>query len=235
MSQDFERQEEAGPESAPTRPPRVGRDVRLDPAHRTPESGSLDWLIRQSLAGDRPSQNDLFRVLRPSVLLFVRTQMSASLRAACEDDDICQDVLYDVCRSLNRCSYDYHGEASFRRWLRTIVLNRIRDLIDHEGAEKRRRSGVLAIDAMTADERDRYTIDRTADTDETELRESIDQLMLAIDRLELEDAELVRLVDFEQMSVNQAAKRLGLSEPTARRRHNRALALIAFFLGSNAD
>lgn len=237
MSQDFDRQEEKGSEFQASRPLREGGHGRVTPpGDEVHDEGSLDPVIRKALAGGRSSQDELFRVLRPSVLLFVRTQMSSALRMACEDDDVCQDVLYDVCRSLSQSSHDYQGETSFRQWLRTITLNRIRDLVDHQIAAKRNRSRAVSIEAMSSRTRDRFVVDPNPSQDAAaQIREEIDHLMQAIDRLDPAEAELIRLVDFEQISVNRAAKMLGTSEPSARRQRNRALAKIALFLGSTSE
>lgn len=44
-----------------------------------------------------------------------------------ESHDVCQDVFAAVARSIERFQQDQAG-ASFRRWLKTITLNRCRDL-----------------------------------------------------------------------------------------------------------
>jgi RNA polymerase sigma-70 factor, ECF subfamily len=70
-----------------------------------------------------------------SLLLLIARRSSPALRARWPPEDILQETLLQAWRS--RETFEWRGLPGFRRWLVSILENRIRDLTEHEGAQKR--------------------------------------------------------------------------------------------------
>jgi RNA polymerase sigma-70 factor (ECF subfamily) len=92
-------------------------------------------LLQGAQGGDDEARGALLERVRPRLLLWTTARLSAALRAKVEPEDVVQEVLVAVHKGLDGFQGD--DDRAFLRWLFTIAENRIRDLADHFGAQKR--------------------------------------------------------------------------------------------------
>lgn len=205
----------------PTDPP-----VPLPPS---PEEGAFRALLERARIGDRAAEDELSRVVRDAVRAAVRRRLGAAVRALRPDfdeQDIEQEAAAQVFVSL--AEYEHRDRASFFAWVHRLTENKARDLRQRAMAQKRSRSKTVSIESSAAEpvsDSPPLSVGQAL-----ERGERIERVSRALAALSEADRELLRLVYFQQQSVRGAARRLGLSEPTARRRAGRAKARVAFLM-----
>ena len=82
-------------------------------------------LYARAATGDAASLDALLARYWPQLHAYVRSRLSADVRAR----ESSLDVVQSVCRDLlaERPNFDFRGEERFRAWLFTSALNKIRD------------------------------------------------------------------------------------------------------------
>ena len=99
--------------------------------------GETHVLVERAVDGDDIARGDLLERMRPRLVLWCTNRMSQKLRAKVEPEDAAQDVLLALHKALP--SFDPSGgRKAFFGWVFKIAENRIRDLVDHHGALKRK-------------------------------------------------------------------------------------------------
>ena len=94
-------------------------------------------LVEKAAQGDEVAVGDLLERLRPRIVLWCANRMSPKLKAKVVPEDAAQEVLIAVHKALP--AFDPEGgRSAFLAWVFKIAGNRIRDLVDHHGALKRR-------------------------------------------------------------------------------------------------
>jgi RNA polymerase sigma-70 factor (ECF subfamily) len=178
-------------------------------------------LLQRIRQGDHAAWNELYLRYHDQLLLSVRMRLGPGLRRYLESEDIFQSVALEAFRSLGR--FEYRGEGSLERYLRTLVVNKIRDRADLFAAQKR------------AD---------TLDLDET-LAESLpapgpsyhdagryERLERALNALPAEQREVIVLRKLEGLSSQEVAARLGIGDDAARKAFSRAMARLTTLLAA---
>jgi RNA polymerase sigma-70 factor (ECF subfamily) len=94
-------------------------------------------LVERAAQGDELAAGDLLERVRPRLVLWCANRMSPKLRAKLQPEDVAQEVLIRLHRSLGTFR-PHGGRRAFLGWMFTVAENRIRDLVDHHGALKRR-------------------------------------------------------------------------------------------------
>jgi RNA polymerase sigma-70 factor (ECF subfamily) len=181
------------------------------------ESRSLE-LVRRIQGGEDAAWNELYMRYHDQLLLAVRTRLGERLRAHLQSEDIFQSVALDALDALR--AFEYRGPGSLERFLRTLVMNKIRDRADTFGAQKRR-GGVPLTDAVLASASDPATEVRYHDT------ETYARLEAALGTLPDEQREIVLLRRVDGMSSKEVAEHLGKSDESVRKAYSRALARLA--------
>jgi len=90
-------------------------------------------LYERAAIGDESSLDTLLARYLPQLHAYVHARLSNDVRAR----ESSMDVVQSVCRGLleERGRFDFRGEESFRAWLFTAALNKIRDKYRfHQGA-----------------------------------------------------------------------------------------------------
>jgi len=99
--------------------------------------GETQLLVDRAAEGDEVAQGDLLERLRPRLVLWCANRMSPKLQSKVQPEDAAQEVLIALHKALP--AFDpAGGRKAFLGWVFTIARNRIRDLVDHHGALKRR-------------------------------------------------------------------------------------------------
>jgi len=185
-----------------------------------PESETLA-LLQQIRAGDGEGWRVLYERYHDPLLFWVRMHLGASLRRFLQSEDVFQSAAVEWLRDLER--FEYRGEGSLQRYLRRLILNKIRDRADFYAAEKRRPAEPLDEDALP----DTAVAYRD--------HETYERLERALADLPEELREVVLLHKIEGLSTKEIAARTGKSDDAVRKSYSRALARLALRMGGDAE
>jgi RNA polymerase sigma-70 factor, ECF subfamily len=92
-------------------------------------------ILRGALEGGPEALGALLERLRPRLVLWCAARMSPQLRAQVEPEDVAQEVLLAVHKDFG--SFSGGSDREFFGWLFKVAENRLRDLVDYHGAQKR--------------------------------------------------------------------------------------------------
>lgn len=150
-----------------------------------------------------------------------------------ESWDIVQNVLIDALRGVNK--FDFRTEGAFLKYLNRVVEHKIRDEADRQKADKRNPGREVPLDGMRS-AGSASPLNELGDSGLATpskilgLREDLALLETAMDRLSLEDRDLIVGVKIEGRSYAEIGEDLQLSPDAVRMRVKRAvLALTAVF------
>lgn len=183
------------------------------------ETRSLE-LVKRIQSGERQAWSELYARYHDPLLLMVRVRLGPGLRRFLTSEDIFQSVALEALQSLK--DFEYRGAGSLDAYLRTLVLNKIRDRADTFGAQKR--SGAVPLDEALVANLATCTGPAYHDS------ERFERLEKALKALPREQRELIVLRKLEGMSSKEVAERLGLGEVAARKAYSRAMARLATLL-----
>lgn len=163
----------------------------------------------------------------PSLLVVIASRMGAALRARCTAEDVWQEALLHAWRDRDRASWP--DVAAFRRWLLAIIDHRLHDLADEVGRKKRGGGAPdLAIDGVaradggsTADPVYAGPVASTTPSRVVSDRETADAMGRALEALDADVRDVVRLRLFEDLTMEEVARRTGLGLSGARHRFRR--------------
>jgi RNA polymerase sigma-70 factor (ECF subfamily) len=168
-------------------------------------------LLVRAREGDAAAREALLERLRPRLVLWASARLGQELRADADPEDIAQEALLAVHKRLDEFQGD--DRRLFLAWLFTVAENRIRDLADRAGAQKRQRAELP------------YR-DRTSPSQAAARTERARLLAEAVARLEEPHREVIRMRRFEEMEVAEIARRLDRSENAVRILYCRAIAAL---------
>jgi RNA polymerase sigma-70 factor (ECF subfamily) len=175
-----------------------------------PLPGTVEF-VRAALVGDEIARSQLLARVRPRLVLWAATRMSGELRAAYEPDDVAQEVLLAVHRDFERLAPRAGDE--FLPWMFGVAEHRIRDLVDHLRAAKRR--GTPPIPAP-----------QPSPPSLVAQQEEASRLVRAIAKLPDDYREVVRLRRFEDRPAAEVARMMCRSEGAVRVLYFRAVAAL---------
>jgi RNA polymerase sigma factor (sigma-70 family) len=166
----------------------------------------------------------------PGVRAFARLQMDPVLR----ERESCSDVVQSACRVLlekhGRAEFEIRDEASFRAWLYSSVLHKIKERRRYHLAAKR--SPVH--EAGACQEQEQLLLEAyhkvLPPSDEAAALETVERLERCFDRLRAEDREVISWRRIVGLSSDETAIRMGRSAAAVRSLLSRALARLAGLL-----
>jgi RNA polymerase sigma-70 factor (ECF subfamily) len=182
-----------------------------------PESVTLE-LVRRIRAGERDAWDDLYARYHDQLLLTVRLRLGQELRRHLESEDVLQNVALDAFRALPR--FEYRGAGSLEAYLRTLVVNELRDRADAFSAAKRAGTVPLEGDAPARAASEPCYLDA----------ERYERLERALRALPSDQREIVVLRRLEDLTGKEVAARLGMSDEAARKAYSRAMAHLTTLL-----
>jgi RNA polymerase sigma-70 factor (ECF subfamily) len=193
-------------------------------------------LLRRAEQADGAAIDALLECHREPVRRAIAARIDPAIAARVDASDVVQEVLLEASRRLRE--YFKNPAMPFHLWLRQIARDRLIDAHRrHHAAERRtvRREQPIAPQPFS----DRSSIELAADVRDRELtpaaaamrQELTRRFQAAIGQLDDEDREIVLMRYFEQLSNQESAQVLGLSEPAAGMRHLRALRRLRTLLG----
>jgi RNA polymerase sigma-70 factor (ECF subfamily) len=168
-------------------------------------------LLVKAREGDAAAREALLERLRPRLVLWASARLGAKLRGETEPEDVAQEALLAVHKRLDE--FKGSDRRAFLGWIFTVAENRIRDLADRAGAEKRKR--------VELPRREQTTPSQAAARTELAAR-----LAEAVARLDEQYRQVIRMRRFEEMEVGEIARRLERSENAVRILYCRAIAAL---------
>lgn len=205
-----------------------------------PNSTETQQLLDLAQAGDAASRNQLLERHREALRRMVGLRMDQALHRRVDASDIVQDVLMEADARL--ADYLQAAKMPFHAWLRHLAKDRMIDVHRrHRGAARRsmdREQALPQADAAgeSAPDLANFAVDRqmtpaaAATHHELEVR-----FKQALEKLDETEQEIVLMRHFEQMSNQQAAEALELSEPAASMRYLRAMRRLRGMLEEPAE
>jgi RNA polymerase sigma-70 factor (subfamily 1) len=180
-----------------------------------------DELYRRAATGDGSSLDELLARYLPNLHAYVHLRMHGGLRAR----ESSMDVVQSVCRAAlaERGNFDFRGEESFRAWLFTTALNKIRDkhrLHHREARDVRREDGDQALNALVANS----MLSPSQDAVAAERARAVHQALAALPEDYREVISLARIVGLPHRAIAEVMDR---SEEATRQLLSRALAQFA--------
>jgi RNA polymerase sigma-70 factor (ECF subfamily) len=193
---------------------------------------SSEGLARDAGNGDAGAFAEIFRRYRSRLELWVALRLGPLLRGRVSVEDVAQETFFEAYRSRDR--FEARGPGSYRRWILQIAENRIRDLHKYHFAKKRspclEKGNGLKEDSSPAP-LDRLPGSEDSPSTGAARREEADRLRQAIEALPDAARDVLILRAIEDLSVTEAAERLGLAPSRVKVLYLRALRLLRATLG----
>jgi RNA polymerase sigma-70 factor (ECF subfamily) len=185
-------------------------------------------LLEQARQGDGAARERLLAEHREAVRRMIALRLDPAIAARVDASDVVQEVLLEASRRLD--DYLRNPAMPFSLWLRHIARDHIIDA--HRRHRQAQRRGVdrerPIVPAAFADRSSLELAAQFLDPERTPASAAIEQEMqrrlhAAITALEEGDREVILMRHFEQLSNQEVAAVLGLTEAAASMRHLRAL------------
>ena len=174
-------------------------------------------LLERAKAGDRNAFDGLVAPHRDRLEGLVRLRLGKRLRQRIDAEDVVQETLLKAYRSIG--SFQWQSEASFFRWLSTIVENVLHDLerrhlmSQKAGAGREIRLGQPVDPGGSTDAGLEGLLQASGVSPSRALRrdERFARLERALDELSPEHREVLLLTRVQAVPVEEVARRLGKS------------------------
>lgn len=204
-----------------------------------PDPERTQELLARVEAGDRTATDRLLERHRQALRQMVQMRLDARLRQRVDVSDVVQEVLVEASRRLQE--YLASPTLPYHLWLRQIARDRIIDTYRrHRGSSKRSLDREVAFDLPAGDPHSTQQLVRQLAGQEltpaaAAMQAELTQLVAAaIAQLPPQDAEILVMRHYEQLSNQEIAQALGLSEPAASMRYLRALRRLKDLLAGSS-
>ncbi len=204
-----------------------------------PTDDKTEELLLGAKGGDEDAVNRLIERHRDAVLRMVQMRLDQKIRRRVDVSDVVQDVMIDASRRLQ--DYIANPAMPFHLWLRHIAKDGITDAHQrHRASQKRSVDREHGLAVPGAD--DHSTMNLAAHLCDGELtpaaaatqREMAQRVEQAITELGEQDGEIIIMRHYEQLTNQEVAQALGLSEPAASMRYLRAVRKLREMLAGGA-
>jgi RNA polymerase sigma-70 factor (ECF subfamily) len=194
-----------------------------------PNREQTDDLLDQARGGDAGAVDRLLTGFREPLRRVIGLRLDPVLARRVDASDIVQDVLIEATQRLRE--YLKAPNMPFQLWLRHLAQDRIIDTHRRHRLAQRRsvdKEQPLARPAWASDESSVGLVAQLIDTERTPASEAIRaelarKLGDAVDQLSHDDREIILMRHTEQLSNQDVAGALGLTEAAASMRYLRAL------------
>ena len=174
-------------------------------------------LVRRAHDGDSQALQSLFGRYYERVRRMVRLRLGAALRHRMDSGDILQETFLEALRTFDR--FEMRDQGSFINWLARLAENRIRDAADYHGALKR--TAGREVPLSPGDQSTEVDLGLQAGgllpSESAEAAEQVQRLEAAIERLSVEDRELILLRNYAGAAWDTVAQLTGRPSPDAAR------------------
>lgn len=202
-----------------------------------PESEQTQTLLDNASEGDQDAVNQLMERHRNALRRMIQLRMDQKLLRRLDVSDVVQDVLVEANRRLT--TYLEDPKMSFHLWLRHIAKDRIIDAHRrHRVSAKRSIDREQFLATPSGDQSSILLANQLQDDQLTPAtaaaqKEIVRKVEEAIARLEERDAEIIIMRLYEQLSNQDVALALDLTEPAASMRYLRAIRRLKDLLVDN--
>jgi RNA polymerase sigma-70 factor (ECF subfamily) len=192
-----------------------------------PESSKTQELIQQAQGGDAAAVDELLARHREPVRRMIGLRLDRAVAPRVDASDIVQDVLLEASRRLGEYLRD--PSMPFHLWLRCLAQDRVIDA--HRRHRKAQRRSVDKEKRLHKEWADRSSMELAAQLIDRELtpataalrHELEGRFQEVLEELGDDDREIILMRHFEQLSNQEVAQTLGVTEAAAGMRHLRAL------------
>ncbi len=193
-----------------------------------PELEKTEKLLDQAREGDGTAVNELIERHRGALRHLVRMRLDRKIQRRVDVSDVVQEVLIEANRRLK--TYLENPVMPFHLWVRHIARDRIIDAHRrHRGSAKRSidREQPMVIPGGF-DQSSIILANQLVDQGKTPAAKTLEKELAgrvedAITQLDDVDAEVIVMRHYEQLSNQEIAQALGLTEPAASMRYLRAV------------
>ncbi len=205
-----------------------------------PQGEQTEELINNAKAGQAGAAGELLDRHRNALRRMIELRLDRRIQQRVDASDIVQEVLIEANRRLR--NYLDDPVMPFHLWLRQMAKDRIIDA--HRRHRASRKRSVDREQAMVAPAAfDHSTIELAAQLCDPELTPAAAATMQELQRrfqaalgtMEEHDREIVLMRHFEQLSNQDVAQTLGLTEPAASMRYLRAIRKLRKLLAEPTD
>lgn len=199
-----------------------------------PQTAETQELLKKAQLGDAGAQEQLLARHRESLRHMIGLRLDRAIAPRVDASDIVQEVLIEASDRL--AGYLQHPAMPFHLWLRHIARDHLIDA--HRRHRLAQRRSVDREQSMRPAWTDRSSLDLAANLIDRELtpataairQEFEARFQEVLAQLNDDDREMILMRHFEQLSNQEVATALGLSEAAAGMRHLRALRKLREFL-----
>ncbi len=204
-----------------------------------PDSPITQELLTKAKQGEQHAVDQLLARHREPLRRMIDMRLDKAIARRVDASDIAQEVLLEASRRLR--DFLNKPDLPFHLWLRHIARDHIIDA--HRRHRKAQRRTVDREQAMHAANADRSSVELIAELIDRELtpataalrKELQDRFQTVLSTLDEDDREIILMRHFEQLSNQEVAATLGLTEPAASMRHLRALRKLRELLDSDTN
>jgi RNA polymerase sigma-70 factor (ECF subfamily) len=203
-----------------------------------PEGEQTQDLLKEVGQGDQSAVNRLLDRHREAVRRMVQMRLDHAVARRVDASDVVQDVMLEASQRLT--DYIRNPSMPFHLWLRQLAKDRMIDMHRrHRGAQRRSVDREQNMSSFNSD--DQSAADLTSLLRDAELtpaasalrKEMEERFVLALDKLEESEREIIIMRHFEHLGNGEVAEALGLSAPAAGMRYLRAIRRLRELLGSD--
>lgn len=203
-----------------------------------PEGEQTQDLLKEVGQGDQSAVNRLLDRHREAVRRMVQMRLDHAVARRVDASDVVQDVLLEASQRLT--DYIRNPSMPFHLWLRQLAKDRMIDMHRrHRGAQRRSVDREQNMSSFNSD--DQSAADLTSLLRDAELtpaasalrKEMEERFVLALDKLEESEREIIIMRHFEHLGNGEVAEALGLSAPAAGMRYLRAIRRLRELLGTD--
>ncbi|MCR9244778.1 MAG: RNA polymerase sigma factor [bacterium] len=177
-------------------------------------------LVNAAQGGDATALDELLRRHLPDLRAFVRAKSGQVIR----ERESCSDLVQTVCREVlgGLEGYEWRGEGSFRHWLFTVALNKIRGRADYYAAQRRDSRREVGDDALAG-----VYATMCGPSQHAIAAEAVANFESGLDRLAEDHRDVVLMSRVVGLSHAEIADELGIEVGAVRTRLSRALTRLA--------
>lgn len=203
-----------------------------------PEGEHTQDLLNEVGNGDQSAVNRLLDRHREAVRRMVQMRLDHAVARRVDASDVVQDVMLEASQRLTE--YIRNPSMPFHLWLRQLAKDRMIDMHRrHRGAQRRSVDREQNMSSFNSD--DQSAADLVSLLRDAELtpaasalrKEMEERFVLALDKLEESEREIVIMRHFEHLGNGEVAEALGLSAPAAGMRYLRAIRRLRELLGTD--
>jgi RNA polymerase sigma-70 factor (ECF subfamily) len=188
-------------------------------------------LVRAAQAGDESAKGALLQQCRPFLLAIANQELAPAVAAKVGASDVVQNTMM----SAQRCLDDFRGSdrEELLAWLRTILLNDLKQARRRFTAEKRRVDRERPLDTDNSKGPNMKDIAGVCETPSTAAmaREDEDQLRAAMARLSPDEQAAIEMRNWQRLEFSEIGSHLSRSAEAARKLWSRAIVKLQRELG----